>query len=303
MTTIKTPNVTWLDIKNPSPKELKYLSENYNVHQVIIDGLEKPTVRSRAEEFNGYIYLVMHFPVFNEAKKISEPVEIDFILTPDTLISVRYETLEPLEEFLKKCKFANSAHKKNMMNKSSIYLFHHIIKNIYEFASRQLDHVDEKINEIEEAIFSGRQKEMLLALSLARSDVLNFLRTIKPQNSVLESLLARADFFENNAKPYIIDLLGEQHRVLNQAENNRETIEGLQTTNASLLEHRTNEIMKVLTIITFIALPLTLIANVFGMSSKNLPIVDQPYFFWIIIGMMIVSIGGLIMIFKHKKWL
>ncbi len=303
MTTIKTPNVTWLDIKNPSPKELKYLSENYNIHQVIIDGLEKPTVRSRAEELNGYIYLVMHFPVFNETKKISEPVEIDFILTPDTLISVRYEALEPLEEFLKKCKSINSAHKKNMMNKSSIYLFHHIVKNIYEFASRQLDHVDEKINDIEEAIFSGRQKEMLLALSLARSDVLNFLRTIKPQDSVLESLLARADFFEKNAKPYIIDLLGEQHRVLNQAENNRETIEGLQTTNASLLEHRTNEVMKVLTIITFIALPLTLIANVFGMSSKNLPMVDRPYFFWIILCIMAASIGGFIMIFKHKKWL
>ena len=190
-----------------------------------------------------------------------------------------------------------------MMNKSSIYLFHHIVKNIYEFASRQLDHVDEKINDIEEAIFSGHQKEMLLALSLARSDVLNFLRTIKPQDSVLESLLARADFFEKNAKPYIIDLLGEQHRVLNQAENNRETIEGLQTTNASLLEHRTNEVMKVLTIITFIALPLTLIANVFGMSSKNLPMVDRPYFFWIILCIMAASIGGFIMIFKHKKWL
>ena len=303
MTTIKTPHVTWLDIKNPSQKELKYLSENFNVHPVIIEGLEKPTIRSRAEELNGYIYLVMHFPVFNEAKKISEPVEIDFILTPDTLISVRYKTLEPLEEFLKKCKSINSAHKRNAMNKSSIYLFHHIIKNIYEFASRQLDHMDGKIDEIEEAIFSGRQKEMLLALSLARSDVLNFLRTIKPQDSVLESLLARADFFENNAKTYIVDLLGEQRRVLNQAENNRETIEGLQTTNASLLEHHTNEIMKVLTIITFIALPLTLIANVFGMSSKNLPMVDRPYFFWIILCIMAASIGGFIMIFKHKKWL
>jgi magnesium transporter len=303
MTTIKTPHVTWIDIKNPSPKELKYLSETYNVHSLIIEGLEKPTVRSRAEDFNGYIYLVMHFPVFNESKKISEPVEVDFILTPDTLITVRYETLEPMDEFLKKCKSASGSHKRNVMNKSSVYLFHHIIKSIYEYASRQLDHMDEKIDSIEEAIFSGHQKEMLLALSLARSDILNFLRTIKPQDSVLESLLARAEFFENNAKPYIIDLLGEQHRVLNQAENNRETIEGLQITNASLLEHRTNEVMKVLTIITFITLPLTLIANIFGMSSKNLPIVDHPYFFWIIIGVMFTAAAGFMVVFKTKKWL
>ncbi len=303
MTTIKTPQVTWIDIKNPSPKELKYLSENYNVHPLIIEDLEKPTVRSRAEDFNGYIYLVMHFPVFNESKKISEPVEVDFILTPDTLISARYENLEPMDEFLKKCKSAGGAHKSNVMSKNSVYLFHHIIKSVYEFASCELDHMNEKIDSIEEAIFSGHQKEMLFALSLARSDVLNFLRALKPQDSVLESLLARADFFENNAKPYIIDLLGEQHRVLNQAENNRETIEGLQTTNASLLEHRTNEIMKVLTIVTFIATPLALLVNLFGMSSKNIPIVDHPYFFWIIIGVMFVAAGGFMAIFKSKKWL
>jgi magnesium transporter len=303
MTTIKTPHVTWLDIKNPSPKELKYLSENYSVHPVIVEGLEEPTLRSRAEDYNGYIYLVLHFPVFNETKKISEPVEIDFIITPDTLISVRYEDIEPLDEFIKKCRPPNSALKKNSMSKSSIYLFYYLIKEMYTHSLRQLEHMEAKIIEIEDAIFSGRQKEMLLALSLARSDVLNFLRTLRPQNTVLESLLARSESFESKAKPYLIDLLGEHHRVLNQAENNRETIEGLQTTNASLLEHKTNEVMKILTIITFIALPLTLIANIFGMSSKNLPIVDHPYFFWIILGIMAASIGGFIMIFKHKKWL
>lgn len=303
MTTIKTQNVTWIDIKNPSPKELKFISENYNIHPLIIDGLENQTVRSRAEDFNGYIYLVMHFPVYNESKKISEPVEIDFIITPDTLISVRYEDLEPLDEFLKKSRPLNSLHKKYVMGKSSIYLFHHIIKTVYEFSSRQLDHMDEKIIDIEEAIFSGRQKEMLLALSLARSDVLNFLRAFKPHDSVLESLLARSDSFESKARPYIVDLLGEHHRVLNQAESNRETVEGLQATNSALLEHRTNEIMKILTAVTFIVAPLTLIVNLFGMSSKNLPIVDLPYFFWIISISMLALALGFYAFFKSKKWL
>lgn len=303
MTTIKTQNVTWIDIKNPSPKELKYLGETYGVHPIIVEGIEKPTVRSRAEDYNGYIYLVLHFPVFNESKKISEPVEIDFIITPDTIITVRYEDIPPLEDFIKKCRPANSSAKKNALSKSSIYLFYYIVKEMYSFSVRQLDHMDEKIIEIEEAIFSGKQKEMLIDLSLARSDVLNFLRTLRPQSSVLESLLARSDSFDNKAKPYLIDLLGEHNRVLNQAENNRETIEGLQTTNSSLLEHKTNEVMKTLTIITFVTLPLTLIANIFGMSSKNIPIVDHPHFFWIIISTMAIAAVGFVLIFKSKKWL
>ena len=122
MTTIKSPNVTWLDIKNPSPKELRFLAQNYNIHPLIINGLEKPTIRSQAEDYNGYIYLVLHFPIFNPQKQVSEPVEIDFIITPDTLISVRYENIEPLDEFLEKCKSYNG-HIKKKLCRVALYIF------------------------------------------------------------------------------------------------------------------------------------------------------------------------------------
>ena len=144
---------------------------------------------------------------------------------------------------------------------------------------------------------------MLLALSLARSDVLNFLRTLRPQSSVLESLLARGDSFEGKARPYLMDLLGEHHRVLNQAESLRETVEGLQTTNSSLLDHRTNEVMKVLTIMAFITFPLTLLANIFSMNTVAMPISGRPYDFWIIIGIMLFAVALFFAFFKSKKWL
>lgn len=303
MTTIKTANVSWIDIKEPSPKELKYLADTYNIHPLIIEELKTPTVRSRAEDYNGYIYLVVHFPVFNPAKKVSEPVEIDFVITPDTLITVRYAEIEPLDEFIKKCKVPQGAFRKNVLSKSSIYLFYYLMKEMHNFSQRQLDHIEEKINQIEEAIFAGQEKQMLFALSLARSDILIFLRTFRPQGTILESLLAHSDIFETKAKPYITDLAGEHQRVLNQAENHREIIEGLQATNESLLNAKTNEIMKVLTIITFTILPLSLLTSIFGMSSGKIPLVDQPNFFWIIITIMASIVIISLSIFKHKKWL
>ena len=193
MTTIKSPQVTWIDVKEPSPKELKFLAENYGLHPLIVESLRTPTIRATAEDLNGYVYVVLHFPVYNPAKKVSQPVEVDFIITPSNLISVRYEKLEPLDNFLQKCKSA-SLLKRNSMNESSIYLFHQLLKELYSFSSRQLDHIDNKISQIEDAIFAGHQKEMLFALSLSSSDILNFLRSLKPHASVLESLLAREDF-------------------------------------------------------------------------------------------------------------
>lgn len=303
MTTIKSPNITWIDIKNPSPKELKFLAENYRLHPVILEHLKGPTVRSNVEEYNGYIYAVLHFPVYNPEKKISESTEIDFIITPDTLITARYQNIEPFEEFIKKCKPVSSPLKRDSMNRSSIYLFYHLVKNLYSFSLRELDHIDEKIILIEEAIFSGHEKEMLLALSLVRSDVLNFLRTLKPQGTVLESLIARSESFEIQTKPYLIDLIGEHNRVISQSENHRDSIEGLQATNESLLNAKTNEIMKVLTIMAFVILPLTLVSSLFSMNTSVLPIVGSPYDFWIITGSMTVLAIIFFAIFKHKKWL
>lgn len=303
MTIIKSPNITWLDIKDPSAKELQYLAETYNIHPLIIKGIEGPTIRSHAEDYNGYVYVVLHFPVFNPVKQISEPMEIDLIITPDTLISVRYQEIEPLEEFLKKCKAPSGDLKNEALSRGSIYLFYYLIKELYDFSLRQLDHIEEKIHQTEEAIFSGKEKEMLFALSLSRSDVLNFLRTLRPQSTILESLLARTDSFETKARPYLIDLVGVHRRVLNQAESCRETIEGLQATNESLLNSHTNEIMKLLTILATITLPLSLLANIFGMSKDNMPIIGNTNGFWVILGIMTSSVILLIVWFKSKKWL
>lgn len=279
------------------------MAENYNLHPIILEELEKPTVRSQAEDHNGYIYLVLHFPIFNPHKKISEPVEIDLVVTPDTLVSVRYEDIEPLDNFLQKCKSPAGVMRKTALAKDTLNLFYFLMKEMYAFSLRELDHIEEKIGQIEEAIFSGREKEMLFALSLARSDILNFLRTLRPQATLLESLMAR-DFFETKIKNYYLtDLFGQHQRIISLAENNRDVIEGLQTTNESLLNAKTNQIMKVLTIITFTILPLSLIASIFGVSSKNIPLVDRPDFFTIMLTTMLTAVIVSISVFKYKKWL
>jgi len=111
------------------------------------------------------------------------------------------------------------------------------------------------------------------------------------------------EFFGKINEPYFTDIIGDHIRVWNLLENNKETIESLQQANDSLLSHRTNRIMKIITLFAVIVFPLTLIAAIFGMNTNHLPIVGMRYDFWIILGLMILGMTFMIILFKVKKWL
>ena len=152
-------------------------------------------------------------------------------------------------------------------------------------------------------MFKNAERKIIEDISIVRRDIANFIRTIKPQKTILNSLMARGpEFFGKEMKPYFTDMIGDYTRVVNALENHKEIIEALHDTNESLLTTRTNEIIKVLTLFAVIVFPLTLIAAIFGMNTKILPIVGRPNDFWIVMGIMIMATIGMFGYFKYKKW-
>ena len=99
MNTIKTSDVKWLSVKNPSKKDLEYLKKTYKLHPVTLQELLTPTLRPRVEEYDNYLYMVLHFPIYDSKKQLMKEIEIDFIILKDTLITVHYETLTPMRKF------------------------------------------------------------------------------------------------------------------------------------------------------------------------------------------------------------
>ena len=304
MNILKAKKISWIDMKNPSKKDLDYLKKNFDFHPITLKELLSPTLRPKVEHYDHYLYMVIHFPVYNSKKQTTESVEMDFLITENTLITVHYEELPPMKQFWGKC-HVDEETREHGFGETTAFLLYNILQTLYEFSLRQLDHISKKINQIEDIMFKEKGSEMIVEkISLARRDILDFRKTIKPQKAILDSLKIRGvEFFGQKIKPYLMDIIGDYMRVWNLLENHRETSKALRETNDSLVSNRTNRIIRLLTIFSVVVFPLTLLASIFGMNTRYLPFVGHEYDFWIIFGFMLLAMLAVLLFFKQRKWI
>lgn len=301
---IKEQKVTWINIQRPTKKDLNFLKKKFNIHPLVLDEFINPSYRPKVEQYENYIFMILYYPTYDNEKRITTPRELNIIATKDTLITSHYASIFPLKTLFKSCKAYREA-RKSYMKEGAGPLLYYVLSGFWQSCFIKLQSINSRINKIEKEIFSGKEKEMVLEISLVKTDIINFWRIIKPQNEVLDSLLKEGpEFFGQDISPYFADLSGVYDQVLHGLESHKEAILALEDTNQSLLSARINEIIQVLTIFSVIFLPLTLISSIWGMNfPQSLPLTQSPLGFWLISIMMLVITGGMIIYFRKKKWL
>lgn len=303
ITTHKYKNLTWTDIESPAVEDIKILMPRYNIPPIVADELLKPTLRPKADIYEHIVYLILHFPIYDISRKVSEPCEVDFILGKDFIITAHYRSIIPLHELMKTFEVGVLLGK-NHFAKSPGRLIFLITKKLYDYALRQLEHIHAKISEIEERMFTGQEKEMVKEISYVQRDVLEFQRAIHAHDSVLKSLYEAGEKITGkDFTHYLNSMISELARVENLLENSKETIELLRDTNDSILSSRTNEIMKTLTVMAFVTFPAMFLGTLLSMNTNWLPIVGLPGDFFIVLLLMIAGAFTAFSFFKRKRWI
>jgi len=304
MKTIIANNITWIDIQKPKQKDLDELKEKFHFHPFIIQQFLPPIHRPKIEEYPNQLFVVLHFPVFNSKKQQTKSVELDFIITPTTLITSHAEKIPDLEIFFNDCQVQK--YHQNQHFESSGHLLFGLLDWLIDSCLPMLDHINEKTEKIENQVFKGKEKEMLFKIALLRKDLIDFSRAIKPQRSVLEILEKKSSrLFNQKTKPLAQEVIGSSIRVWNVLENHRELISSIEHTNNSLLSHKLSDIMKFLTVVSFITFPLSIIVGFFGMNVfDNISIIQENPFSWLaILVFMFITASIMIIYSKKKKWL
>jgi len=304
---LKYKNITWIDLESPSKEELKTVVDKYKLHSLVAAELDRPSTRSKVDVYEDYIYSIFHFPpceVCIGAEENEDGIEeLDFVLGKDFLITVHYTNMPQLDE-LSKILETQFDVMQGRKEPHAGYLLFYIIRTIYHSLHEGLEYINLELKEIEKQVFSGHEKEMVSTLSVVNRKLIDFRWTIKSHHEILDSLeIASIDFFEPKFSFYVKTLTGEFERLWNMLESNRETFADIRSTNESLLNIKTNEIVKTLTIMAFITFPLSVLTSTFGMNTRYLPIVGHPYDFWIILAIMFSAVGAMFTFFKFKKWL
>ena len=296
-------NLTWVDLESPTKEEVREIMEEYNIHPLVADELLSPTLRPKVDLYDNLIYLIMHFPVLYNMHGKSGGQEIDFVIGKDFLVTTHYELIDPLHEFSKVFE-VNSILDKSNIGTHAGFLFFYIIKELYRGLTVELDHISEELETIEDRIFKGEEAQMVESISRVNRDLLNVKQAIRPHKEVLDSFeTAGKQFFGKEFAYHLQSISGEYYKVFNILEGQKETLLDLRTTNDSLLTTKTNEIMKILTIVAFITFPLTLIAGIFGMNAEYIPFIGHEKDFFIILGLMVVTVLMMFTFFKFKKWM
>lgn len=304
----KYKNITWVDIENPTKEEIEEITQKYNIHSLVSHELMSPSLRSRVDLYEDYIYLILHFPTCRTClgpgpENDVDTEEVDFIIGKDFMITTHYKPVLVLEEFSKIFEANFGPEKKNKEIHAG-YLFFHATSQLYQNLETSLEIINLELKKAEKNVFANKEQEMVMVLSRINRDLLDFRWSIKAHKDVLLSLeLAGKEFFGDKFIFHLRALTGEYERIWSMLENNKETFEDVRQTNESLLNIKTNHIMKVLTVVSFIFLPLTLLTQVFGMSTDYIPLMNNPAGFWIVILVLIILIPPMYWLAKYKKWL
>lgn len=301
MQKIQFKGASWISIAKPTPEEIQELQKNFpQIHPLVAEELQAPTIRPRVENYDDYLYTVLHFPSFSEHQNKTLNHELDVILMKDTLITVHYEENPLLDTIFKSAREDSGL--RDQYGKSPVHLLYYLLREFFSFSIRELDQIQTKIDEIEEEVFAGREKETLEDISTLKRNVLDFRRAVKPQQNTLESLVFQGtQLFGEKSKPFLLDLLGEYLKVWNLLENHKETLDALYETNNSLLAAKTNEVMRAFTVLAFISFIPTAVANIYGMNIDNIPLTADKNAFWNILALMGIATAIVYIALKWRK--
>ncbi len=302
----KHQNVTWIDLENPTREEVRELIEEYEIEPIVGEELLNPTHRARVDLHKNYIYLILHFPTqFNpKTTGIKHQIEeIDFIIGKEFIITTRYDSIDAILEFSKIFE-ADSLLSKKHLTQHGGYMFYHMIRGIYKSLFSKVEDIKATLSVYEEDIFDGKEKEMVFELSKMNRVLLYFKEALLLHKEILTSFeQAGQTLFDKEFSYYLRAVLGEYAKVESTLQSAKDYLNELRETNDSLLSTKQNEIMKTLTVVNFIILPLNLMAGVFGMNTLDTPIAGGPNDFWTITAIMITLGIMALIIFKRKKWL
>lgn len=300
-------DLTWVNIERPTERETEYLAQNYPFHSLDLDDCLSRIQRPKIDEYKDYLFLVFHFPVFSKEARVTTPSQVSVFIGKNYLVTLHEGKLKPLVKLFRECQIDEESRQENFSHGSG-YLLYRIIDRLVDYCLPILNKIGDNIERTEDNIFStSGVPKAIEDLSTLRRDVISFRRIIWPMRAVIGSLEPKIRHFTKiDMAAYFGDIVDHVDKIWDVLDEYKEVIEGLNATHDSLATYRTNEVMRVLTIMGTIMLPLIVIS---GLWSMNVPLPfgadpgGSPWFFAAMVVFLLSIIGGMLLYFRFKHWI
>lgn len=301
--TITHKRIRWTNIVRPTPRDVEVLREAYpQFHPLDLEDILSHFERPKLDEYDSYLFTVMQFPVWDRVARISRPSEVDIFLGSGYLVTVHDGVLPPIMQLFERCSSDEDV-RELYMGAGSSRLFYTVIDQLVDYISPIISKVDSNIHKIEEDIFDRDARRMIRDVAVLRRDNIALRRILRPQIEIIENLeRVERPYMREELDVYFGDIRDHLQRAVDQISDHHEVIVGLSDTLNNIASYRTNEIVHILTIISVILMPLTLLSGIYGMNV-DLPLQEHSAAFIAVMGMMLITALGMIVLFRLKGWL
>lgn len=303
-TTLQYNGITWIDITKPSRDEIVDLINTLHIDQVVAEELLVPTSIPKLDSYSEYIYLVTRFPRIrvDDGKISGKPetdFEIDFVLTRNTLVTVHHDSIIEIHEAFKSLETIVALNN-TIPDFHAGHLFVRVMRHFYATIAVQLRDINTVLEKAEFQIFEHREKEMVRVLSECGRRLVDLERSVQFHETVLRRFREITNtIFDADYAEYSNKLINEFHDLADILHSHKRILSELRHTNDSLLSQKTNEMIKVLTLISFLVLPVSIATDtLFAFTEVNN--ISK------VAGAMIaafIAIACLLVQFRRLKWI
>jgi len=295
----------WTPLAPPiDPETVNTLRARFGWHPLDVEDVLSKRQRPKVDDYvdDGYLFGVLHFPAYDKNVQRLNAGELDFFIGPDYLVTISNVKLLPVTRLFSRVQ-DDERLRDNLFSKGSGRLLYEILDDLYDYCFPILDKIAYKLESIEDDIEDRRSEEIVTDISKVKQEIISYRKIIKPQRPALRLLERHIErFLPEELELYFDDLVDASERIWDLLDNYKEVVEALESTNESVISHRQNDVLRVLTIFSVVLLPLTLISGIFGMNVL-FPGEHTHAAFWVIVGLMVSTIVTMVAFFKYKRWL
>ena len=294
--------LTWIHLESPGAVEAGMLAERFGWHALDVEDILSKRQRPKVDEYPEYLFVVLHFPFYDKAVQRLNAAELDVFVGADYVVTLPNVELLPVTRLFRRC-YEDLEERERYFGQGSGYLLYHVLDDLFDYCFPILDKIGHKLDSLEDEMFEGLSEEIVRDISNAKQEIISYRKIIKPERSTLRLLERHVGrFLPETLELYFDDIVDASERIWDILDNYKEVVEALEDTNESVISHKQNDVLRILTVFSVVLLPLTLISGIFGMNV-HFPGYGSVEAFWAIVGLMVGTIVGLVAFFRFKRWL
>ncbi|HKT40394.1 MAG TPA: magnesium/cobalt transporter CorA [Ktedonobacterales bacterium] len=297
-------SLIWLDIEGDPTEAHKLLMHTFGLSRLTVNTIGEEEERSKFVEGHNYFYLVMHGIAFDQQTEDAHMPKLDIVFSKHYLVTLHREPLSWIDKLRESARADTSA--ESPAKRGCAYLLYTVLAGLIDSYFPVLDDIDDVIDQLEDLTVSTTSNQVQARIFHIKREVARMRRVISPSVEVTNALITRTrEYIPADTEAYFSDVHDHLIRAFEVLDSYRDLMSGLLDVYLTTVSNRLNVVMKQLTIIATIFLPITFVTGVFGQNFGHMPQVehDNGLNFWLVLLLMAIITVGQLWYFKRRGWI